>query len=218
MPHDRYTPSRLLRPAFGVALAAFTLAGLGACGGDDQGGTSADTASVSGGPARGMPAAGSEASGTMMELRQVRKELSSISQRAMEDSALRRRLEDIRAMIDEAMREMSPRAGEQMERMDSIRSQAQAAQTEGDTARLRSLMMEAQKLQRSLKKLRSKAMQQEDVAAALEEFQSALREKMRQIDPGADSLMERADSLQKEMQRQTREMMGGQAPSDTAGG
>lgn len=208
--------SRVLRSFFVVALGVVTLAGLTACGGDGQDdGTSGDTASAA---MQDMPAAGSGGQGAMMELQRVRKELSAISEEAMQDSALQRQLEELRALIDETMREMSPRAGKQMDRMDTLRGQVQTAQSQGDTARLRELMTEAQGLQRSLQKIRNKAMRQEEVAATLKDFRAALQEKMREIDPAADSLMDRADSLQQEMQSQAQGMMGGGAGSDTSGG
>lgn len=205
---------RRVRPVLFAALGLVTLAGLTACGGDgeqDQA-SSGDTASV----ASGMPSPGGQG-GAMAEMRQLQKQLRSISKRAMQDSALQRQMKDVQALIDRTMREMNPRAGNQMDRMDSLRGQLQTAQSEGDTTRMRSLITEAQKLQRSIQKLRNKAMQREDVAKALKQFQEDLRAEMREIDPAADSLMDRADSLQKQMQSQAQGMMGG-AASDTGGG
>lgn len=207
--------SRRLRSALFVALGVLTTAGLVACGGDGQdGGSVGDTAAVSG---QGLPSPGGQGSGAMAEMRQLNKQLRSIQQQAMKDSALQRQATELQGLIQKTMREMSPRAGERMARMDSLRGRLQQAQAQKDTARLRTLIMEAQKLQRSLQKLRNRAMQEEEVAAALKQFRKDLRARMRQVDPTADSLMERADSLQKEMQSQARGMMGG-ATSDTAGG
>lgn len=216
MSNVRSQIARVFRSASVVALGVVTLAGLAACGGESQDGeSSGDTTAAA---MQGMPSAGSGAQGAMMELQKVRKELGKISEEAMQDTALQRELEELRTLIDETMREISPRADRQMSRMDSLRGRVQTAQTQGDTARLRKLMTEAQRLQRSLQKIRNKAMRQEDVAAALKDFRNALQEEMREIDPAADSLMDRADSLQKEMQSQAQQMMGGAAPSDTGGG
>lgn len=213
--HD--APSHL-RSALVVAVGLIAMAGMAACGGDGQdGGSAADTASASAAPGSGMPSAGGQGgSGMMAEMRKLQKRLSSIQKRAMQDSALQSRMQDVQALIDSTIRTMSPQAAQQMERLDSIRGQLQAAQSQGDTARLRSLIMEAQKLQKALQKVQSKAMQQEDVSAAIKSFQNALREQMRQVDPAADSLIDRADSLQRQMQGQAQQLMGGSP--DTAGG
>jgi len=208
---------RRLRSVLVVALGLVTMAGLAACGGDGgDDGTSSDTASSA--SAQGLPSAGGQG-GAMMEMRQLQKQLSSISEQAMQDTALQQQLQEVRDLINQTVRDMSPEAARTMDRMDSIRGQLQTAQTQGDTARLRSLIMEAQKLQGALQKYEAKAMQQEDVAAAVKEFQNALREQMREVNPDADSLMDRADSLRQEMQNQAQGMLGGSdTASDTAGG
>lgn len=208
--------SRRLRSTLVVALGVVTMAGLTACGGDGEGdGTSSDTASTSG-QASGLPSA-TQSGGAMMEMQRLNKQLSSIRQQAMQDSSLQRQAQELQTMIDAAIREMSPQAGQQLDRMDSLRGQLQTAQSQGDTAQLRSLVMEAQKLNQALQKLRQRAMQQDEIAQSIEEFRTELEARMREVDPQADSLMDRADSLRTEMQSQAQGMMGGGA-SDTAGG
>lgn len=208
--------SRRLRSTLVVALGVVTMAGLTACDGDGEGGgTSSDTASMSG-QASGLPSA-RQSGGAMMEMKRLNKQLNSIRQQAMQDSSLQRQAQELQTMIDAAIREMSPQAGQQLDRMDSIRGQLQTAQSQGDTAQLRSLIMEAQKLNRALQKLRQRAMQQDEIAQAIKEFRKDLEARMREVNPQADSLMDRADSLRTEMQSQAQGMMGGGA-SDTAGG
>lgn len=217
MSNEIFDAPRRLRSVLVVALGLVTMAGLTACGGDGgDDGTSSDTASSA--SAQGLPSASGQ-SGAMMEMRQLQKQLSSISEQAMQDTALQQQLQEVRDLINQTVRDMSPEAAQTMDRMDSIRGQLQTAQTQGDTARLRSLIMEAQKLQQALQKYEAKAMQEEDVAAAVKEFQNALRERMREVNPDADSLMDRADSLREEMQNQAQGMLGGSGTaSDTAGG
>ncbi len=215
MSHETQHAPRRLRSVLVVALGLVTMAGLTACGGDGDGGqSSGDTTSMTGG--QGLPSAGGGQGGPMMEMQQLQKQLQSISQEAMQDTALQQQMQEVQTLIDETMRAMSPQAGEQLDRMDSIRGQLQTAQSQGDTARLRTLVMEAQKLQQSLQKLRTKAMQQQEVAQELKSFQEDLRAEMRRINPNTDSLMDRADSLRQEMQGQAQGMMGG-PPGDTSG-
>lgn len=217
MSNETHDAPRRLRSALVVALGLVTMAGLAACGDDGQeDGASSDTTSMTSGQASGLPSA-EQSGGAMMEMQQLQKELRAIQKQAMQDTALQRQAKELQNLVNQTMREMSPQAGQQLDRMDSIRGQLQTAQAQGDTARLRSLIMEAQKLQQALQKLRSQAMQEEEVARALDEFRNDLEAEMRRINPEADSLMDRADSLQKEMQSQAGGMMGG-AASDTGGG
>ena len=212
-----FDSSRRLRSVLVVALGLVTMAGLTACGGDGGGdGASSDSASAA--STQGLPSAGGQG-GAMMEMRQLQKQLRSISEQAMQDSVLQQQLQDVQSLINQTVRDMGPEAAQTMDRMDSIRGELQAAQSQGDTAGLRSLVMEAQKLQQSLQKYRARAMQQEDVAAAVKDFQNSLREQMGEVNPNADSLMDRADSLREEMQNQAQGMLrGAPSDSDTAGG
>lgn len=200
------------------ALTAVALAGLAACGGEGPGnGSAGDGDSVPGAQEGGSTSP--VAREAMMEFQRVQKQLRSVQQQALEDSSLKRRMQGLQSLIDSTVRAMSDRAGRQMGRLDSLRGRIEVARSESDSARLRSLVREARKLQRSLQKVRSKAMRHEDVAPVLEEFRTAVREKMRQIEPGTDSLMERADSLRRRMQRRRQGGNGGVGTEpDTAGG
>lgn len=207
----------VLRPLLVAALAVLTAAGLAACGGDGQGDGAAtdDTAAMSGADTAATPPGGTGRRGAIMELRRIQKQLRGLRDKALEDSALNRQLEELRTMIDQAMREMSPEAGKRIDRLDSIRGELETARAEGDTARLRSLVREGRKLRQALQSVRSKAMQQQEISAALEDFRSALRERMREVDPSADSLMDRMDTLQRQMRSRMQQGMGG-GGGDTA--
>lgn len=213
------TTRRILRPR-PLSLLCVTVAalvGLTACGGgggSDAGSAAEDTASMSGMPSARSPQQG----GVRTELQQVQQELSRIRKRAMKDTALRQQMQEVQSLIQKTMREMSPQAAEQMSRMDSLRGELRSAQSGGDTARLRSLMMEMQKLQRSLKRIQAKAMKEADVARAVKEFERALRERMRQMNPATDSLRRRADSLRQQMRSRMQGMQRRGGPPDTAGG
>ncbi|MFB6240952.1 MAG: hypothetical protein ABEJ46_05260 [Gemmatimonadota bacterium] len=212
------TADRSLRFGRSLLLSGLTVAalvGLTACGGGggSDAGSASDTASLSGMPSGRGPQQG----GVRAELQQVQQELSRIRKRAMKDTALRQQMQEVQGLIQKTMREMSPQAAQQMNRMDSLRGELRSAQSGGDTARLRSLMMEMQKLQRSLKRLQAKAMKEENVARAVKEFERALREKMRQMNPATDSLRQRADSLRQQMRSRMQGMQGRGGPADTAG-
>lgn len=218
---------RALRPVLVASLAVLAAAGLAACGGDggdgqDGGSAPGDTAAMSGAEGGATPPGGAGRRGAIMELRRIQKQLRGLRDKALEDTALDRQLQELRTMIDQAMREMSPEAGKRIDRLDSIRGELESARAEGDTARLRSLVREGRKLRQALQSVRSKAMQREEVSAALEDFRSALRERMREVDPSADSLMDRMDTLQQQMRSQMQQGVGGgggdTAASDGPGG
>lgn len=205
------------RRAASVA-SALLLATLLACGGGEGGdsGTEGDTASQASGTA-GSPLSGAAGS-TMAELRSVQERLTAIQDSALQDPELSARRDEIDDLIQETMEEISPGAADRVERFDSLRARFETARSEGDTAVLRGMMGELQKLQRALQQTRAQAIEEENVAAALDSFRNRLLAKMEEIDPATDSLMDVADSLRQDLRSsmQGHPGMGGGAPSDTA--
>lgn len=206
-------PHTLRRFGRGLApvLAVLALAGWTACGGDDQEAAPGDTADLSMRSApQGSGPPGSR-SGAMAEFRQIQQQLSALQQQAMQDSALRQRMQRVRALLEQTMREMNPQTARRLDRMDSLSDEFRSARTEGDTARLQQLMQQLRRLERGLQSAQSEAMQKEEVAAAIDTFQQKLQARMEELGP-ADSLRSRAESLRAEMQG------GGGASLDTGGG
>lgn len=210
-PHGDRLPRSLVFPA----LTLFALTGLIACGGGSDTASSSDTTSAQG---TSSAEARQEEAGIRAQLKRVEKKLNAIGKRAMQDTALRRRQEEVRDLYREAIREVSDPAARRLARLDTVRSELQSARAEGDSARVRSLITEMQELQVGLKRAREKAMEQEAVQKALEEYQSRVRDRMRELDPAADSLLPLADSLQRRVRSQDQGTTGAAGASDTAGG
>lgn len=204
---------RPLRSVVLPGLAVFSLAGLIACGGGSNGASSSDTAST-----EATARAGSSQDSLRAQLKRVEKKLNAISQRAMQDTALQREREEVLKLYREAIREVSDPAARRLARLDTVESELEAARAEGDTARMRSLLRERQELEVGLKRARETAMDREAVQKSLKEYQNRVRDRMRQLDPAADSLLRLADSLQERLRSQDRGGARGAGAADTAGG
>lgn len=215
-PH-RDAPEPVPGRRLAALLPALLLAGFVACGGGDDGAESggADSAAATqGGAASPLSGAGG---GTMSKLRQVQQRLTRIQDEALQDSVVNERRQEIDSLIQSTMEEISPGSAGEMARFDSLRSRFESARSQGDTATVRSLVGQLQTLQRSLQQTRQQAIEDEEVAAALDSFRTRLMEQMREVEPATDSLMELADSLRQDLQSsmQGHPGMGGGAPGDT---
>ena len=187
------------------AILALTLAaGLSAC--DD--GEEAVQEDAMEAPAMDAPAAQQvppEAMALMTEMQQVQSQLEPIAQQAMQDEELAARLTRLQERIQEELREADPEA---MERADDLQGRIQAAGD--DPMQQQGLMAEAQTTQREMQALMAEVMQQPEIQSAVEEFEAAQREKMIEIDPQAEELLARLDSLNNELRQHAPPGMMGQ--------
>ncbi len=81
-----------------------------------------------------------------------------------------------------------------------MRAEYGTAQQTGDQERVQALGGELQTLQGSIQETQSQALEQEDVASAIEALREDLFARMRAIDGGADSLLNRAEAVMEELQ------------------
>lgn len=139
------------------------------------------------------------------QLQQINKQLQPIRQRAMQDSALLARRDSLVERIRARMKAQSDTTASRVERAEELQAEMREAQQAQDTARAKKIQGELQGLSRALTAARKKAMKAPEVQEGLQAFQQAVRAKMREISPNADSLLSRADSLRSLL----RERMGG---------
>lgn len=139
------------------------------------------------------------------QLQQINKQLQPIRQRALQDSALQTRRDSLVERVRARMKAQSDTTASQVERAEELQAEMREAQQAQDTARAKQIQSELQGLSRALTAARKKAMQAPEVQERLQAFQQAVRAKMREISPNADSLLSRADSLRSLL----RERMGG---------
>lgn len=146
-------------------------------------------------PVPQVPALQQEQMALMAELRSIDETLQPIRERALQDPEVQAQRNRLVEHVQEAMSEIDPETTGNMARFDSLRVEFGAAQRAGEQERLQGLATELRSLQASLQRTQGAALEQEDVAEALDAFREDLHDQMRQIDPQADSLLDRADEL-----------------------
>lgn len=175
---------------FGWILALTLLLGVAAC--DDAG--DADPNEDAAAPAQ--PTAEQqmdpEMMAAVMEMQTIQQQLSPIQEQALQDEELAAQLEEIQTRLEAALREDNAEA---MDRMDELQTEMTEAQTAGDQEQMEALMPEAQSLQQQLQAAQQDVLQRPELRQAIEEFEAANRARMVEIDPAADSLLQRMDEL-----------------------
>lgn len=138
----------------------------------------------------------------MAELQEIQGRLTEIRQEAMQDPKLRERQTKVQEKITSAMTEIDPEAERKLARVGQIQQEMQTAQEEGEQEKVGSLIQEAQQLQLELQRTQSEAMARDGVQQAVEEFRDVLFDKMREIDPEAAGLIERAEEITVQLEEQ----------------
>lgn len=146
------------------------------------------------------PASQQERMALMAELQSIDQTLQPIRQRALQDPELQAQQVRLVERVQAAMAEIDPDAEGNMARFDSLRAEFGAAQRAGEQERLQGLATELRSLQASLQQTQGAALQQEDVAEALDAFREDLHDQMREVEPQADSLLDRADELRERLE------------------
>lgn len=135
----------------------------------------------------------------MAELQQVNQELVGIRQRAMQDPELQQEQAATEEKVIAAMTEVDPEAQQKLDRIQQLQGELQTAQQEGDQEKMGSLLQERRQLEQSLQQAQAQAMEQQEVAAAVESFRQSLVAAMKEVDPKAEQLLQRQEELQAEL-------------------
>lgn len=159
-----------------------------------------------------------EAQQLRQEIQQINQQLRQVQQQALQDSALQARQLELQEMIGAAARDEDPEYSEKEDRLNEIQREMQQAQQEQDTTQLRSLMMEGQQLRQDVNQTQQQIIQRDSIQQQIETFQDRMEQKMIEIDPEAEQLLERRDSLVSEFRQATGQGQGGQQPSGDDGG
>lgn len=136
-----------------------------------------------------------EARELIVELQQVQSGLGSIQEKALADPALQQARSALNAQIQVAMTQADPAVPERMERLQTLMGEAQAAQAEQDEARMAEIVAEAREIEQQLQKAQTEAIQRPEIAPQLRGFQAKLLEKMVEVDPTAQTMIERLQEL-----------------------
>jgi len=190
------------RPAARRALTLvpiFALLAVAACASEGADEAEPDAAaSDSAAPAD--PAVAQERMALIGELQSIDRTLQPIRNAALQDPELQAQQGRLVEQVQAAMAEIDPGVEADMARFDSLRAEFGAAQQAGEQERVEALATELRMLQASLQQTQGEALEQEEVAAALETFRSDLEDRMRAADPRADSLIERAEQLRQQLE------------------
>lgn len=182
---------------FGGILALTLLLGVGACDDADEADPNGDVGTP------GQPTAEQqmdpEMMAAVMEMQTIQQQLGPIQERALQDEELAAQLQEIQTRLEAALREDNAEA---MDRMDELQTEMMEAQAAGDQQQMQALMPEAQSLQQQLQAAQQDVLQRPDLRQAIEEFEAANRARMIEIDPAADSLLQRMDELMGSMPQQ----------------
>lgn len=152
------------------------------------------------------------------QLRQIDQQLQKIRQQALQDSALQTRQLELQETIGSAARQEDPEYKKKEDRLNEIQKKMRQAQQNQDTAQMRSLMMEGQKLQRDVSQTQQQVAQRDSIDAEIQAFREQMQQKMVEIDPEAEELLERRDSLVQEFREAQGGMQQGGGGDDGGGG
>lgn len=136
-----------------------------------------------------------EAQEMIAELQQVQATLQPIQEQALQHPEIQAAQQELGAEIRAAMAEVDPSTPERMAHFEELIERGQAAQAAQDDAALTEIAAEAQEVQAELRAAEAAAIQRPEIAPRLEAFQAKLLERMIEVDPQAESLLERAREL-----------------------
>jgi len=177
----------------------FSCLALTGCAGDDADGDSAD-ASDGAAPAADLGAADltadqQEQMAMIAELQTIDQRLGPMRDQVFQDPAFQVRQQALVARIEEEVEKMSPGSREKRARFDSLVTEYGVAEGAGDDERVQSLGGVLQALESELRQAQTEAMESPALKEALDSFREDLFDKVRLLDPAADSLIKRGEEL-----------------------
>src|SRR5690606_31117791 len=137
-----------------------------------------------------------EMQGWYMELQELHTQLEAIQQQALADQTLAARQEALGEEIRVAMEARDSTMATRIERMSALEAEAMAAQEANNVARLQELMDEANGIQEHLFGLQQQIVEEPAIAAKLDLFQTDLQQKMLQLNPNVQQMMDRFRELE----------------------
>jgi len=135
--------------------------------------------------------------GWLAEMQQIHGQLQELQNRALQDPQLSAAQLALGENIRTAMERADPSLQQKMERLQTLDSEAAAAQQAGNTAKLQQLSVEVQQIQEQFVAAQQKALEtQPQLATQMQTFQTDLESKMKQLNPQAEGLIGRFEELQ----------------------
>ena len=148
-----------------------------------------------------------------MELQRVSGRLQAAHNRAMEDEALRTAQEAFMRDVKVAMQRVDPGLDALAVRVRTIQSEGAAAQQRGDRARLQQLNLELGRIQARFMNAQQAVMRQPAMKQRAEALEQRIHQRMLQVEPETDRLIERGKELKERLEQAAVEARAARQPS-----
>lgn len=136
----------------------------------------------------------------MAEARQIQTRLAQVQTEVLADPELKERQEEIGSRIETAMIEADPGLEDSMARVQELQQQMAQAQQAGNTAQLQQMVAEARQIESRYQQAQAQALEDPDLAQSVEAFNERVRERMLEVEPETEQLIERLQTLQQQLQ------------------
>ncbi len=148
-------------------------------------------------PAPAQPAPAQQpAANAQAEIQQIQQRLGQLQQQALQsDSAAKAAEAAFGADLMAAMQQLDPTTQAKVARGEALNAEVEAARAANDNAKLTALATEAQGLQTFFNGLRQRAMATPEMQEKRRAFLAVLLARMNQIDPQAQALVARLETL-----------------------
>lgn len=134
------------------------------------------------------------------ELQSIDQTLAAVRDRALGEPDMKALETELIGVIEGAMEEVKPGTVAMRAEFDGLINEYNAAQESGDQEVLAELQPKLQAMDMELRQIQSTVMERPEMLAQVEAFQEALFAYMRELDPAADSLFNRGEELNVELE------------------
>lgn len=135
------------------------------------------------------------------ELQNISAHMRRVHDRALTDPALRQGRDRLMRLIQDAMDRADPELPRLFTRMGQLQAEMDAARARNDAPRFQSLEMEQAQIQARFMRVRSSVLRQPDIARQARAYEELLRQRMIQIEPLTENLLNRSRELQRLLQQ-----------------
>jgi len=147
------------------------------------------------------------------EFQKIQGRLNDLQQKAIQQSEKLQAEEDsLQQTVQDAMLAEDPNLEQNLDRMDSLRTQMDSARSSRDQEEMMRISSQAQKLRGELQDVQSQAMQKPAVQSQMQTFQDHLLAQMKSVDSETQDLIDRLQALTQEFQAYQNSQMQQSAP------
>ncbi|HEU4559757.1 MAG TPA: hypothetical protein VFS20_18025 [Longimicrobium sp.] len=141
------------------------------------------------------PAQPAQAAPAADEATQLQQKLAALQTRALQDPSLKPAVDSFNVALQAGMAKVDPQAAAKSARAQAIQGEVTAARAANDNAKLNALAAEANQLQAYFQSVQPRALALPEVQAARQTYLTRLFGKMTELDPQAQSYLDRLNQL-----------------------